>query len=80
MQEDYGDRLANMEWRQVYDIVGALHQDRKVTKGAGWGGWLDNEDSSACEELTSGQRRKAKVMMPRRGTGALELGGEVAVG
>lgn len=44
MQKDYGDRrLAHVEWKQACDVC----IKTKVTKGAGWGGWLADEDGFA---------------------------------
>lgn len=42
---DLRDRkLAPVEWKQVCDMSHAVRGDRR-------GGWLDDEDASACKEL-----------------------------
>lgn len=59
MQKDYGDRrLAHLEWKQACGMDDAVRQDRRGTKGAGWGGRLVGEDGFTCEELADARTGK----------------------
>lgn len=74
MQKDYGDRrLAHMEWKQACD-TGDVCIETGVTKGAGEGRWLVDEDGFACEELAVGPEEECLGGDARRGNGAPGLG------